>query len=347
MEELKRKALFNENGDIELGKRRMINGNTTNLNDFNNMKYTWVSDWYRQAMNNFWIPEEINLSQDIKDYKNLSVEEKTAYDKILSFLVFLDSLQTANLPNIGEYITANEVNLCLTIQAYQEAIHSQSYGYILDTICSPEERTKILYQWKDDPLLLARNKFIGDQYNDFYNNRTKYNLVKTAIANYILEGIYFYSGFMFFYSLGRIGKMPGTMQEIRYINRDENTHLWLFRSIILELKKEEPDIFTKENIYYFRDMIKQGTEEEIKWARYAIGDSIKGLTMNMVEDYIKYIGNLRCKGLGFEPIYEGYEEEIESMKWVKEYSDPNSIKTDFFEAKVSAYAKSTVIEDDL
>ena len=122
MEELKRKALFNENGDIELGKRRMINGNTTNLNDFNNMKYTWVSDWYRQAMNNFWIPEEINLSQDIKDYKNLSVEEKTAYDKILSFLVFLDSLQTANLPNIGEYITANEVNLCLTIQAYQEAI---------------------------------------------------------------------------------------------------------------------------------------------------------------------------------------------------------------------------------
>jgi ribonucleoside-diphosphate reductase subunit beta len=347
MEELKRKALFNENGDIELGKRRMINGNTTNLNDFNNMKYTWVSDWYRQAMNNFWIPEEINLSQDIKDYKNLSVEEKTAYDKILSFLVFLDSLQTANLPNIGEYITANEVNLCLTIQAYQEAIHSQSYGYILDTICSPEERTKILYQWKDDPLLLARNKFIGDQYNDFYNNRTKYNLVKTAIANYILEGIYFYSGFMFFYSLGRIGKMPGTMQEIRYINRDENTHLWLFRSIILELKKEEPDIFTKENIYYFRDMIKQGAEEEIKWARYAIGDSIKGLTMNMVEDYIKYIGNLRCKGLGFEPIYEGYEEEVESMKWVKEYSDPNSIKTDFFEAKVSAYAKSTVIEDDL
>ena len=130
MSELKKKQLFNENGDIELNKRKMINGNTTNLNDFNNMKYTWVSDWYRQAMNNFWIPEEINLTQDIKDYRKLSKEEKNAYDKILSFLVFLDSIQTANLPNIGEYITANEVNLCLTIQAYQEAIHSQSYGYI-------------------------------------------------------------------------------------------------------------------------------------------------------------------------------------------------------------------------
>lgn len=134
--ELKPKALFNKDGDTDLTKRRMINGNTTNLNDFNNVKYDWTSQWYRQAMNNFWIPEEINLSQDIKDYRNLTDEERTAYDKILSFLVFLDSLQTANLPNIGAYITANEVNLCLTIQAFQEAVHSQSYSYMLDTICS-------------------------------------------------------------------------------------------------------------------------------------------------------------------------------------------------------------------
>lgn len=347
MNELRRKALFNEKGDIELSKRRMINGNTTNLNDFNNMKYTWVSDWYRQAMNNFWIPEEINLSQDVKDYRNLDRAEKTAYDKILSFLIFLDSMQSANLPNIGEYITANEVNLCLTIQAFQEAVHSQSYGYILDTICSPEERTEILYQWKDDPILLARNKFIGDQYNDFYYNRSAYNLAKTTVANYILEGVYFYSGFMFFYALGRIGKMPGTVQEIRYINRDENMHLWLFRSIILELKKEEPELFNEENIKIFRKMIRQGVEEEIQWAKYVIGDNIQGLNMGMVDDYLKYLGNLRCKGLGFEPIYEGHEKEPEAMAWVSEYSDPNAIKTDFFEAKVSAYAKSSIIEDDL
>lgn len=143
---LQRRALFNEAGDIELHKRRMVGGNTTNLNDFNNMKYPWVSKWYRQAMNNFWIPEEINMSSDVQDYRNLSAIEKTAYDKILSFLIFLDSIQTANLPNIGQYITANEINLCLTIQAFQEAVHSQSYSYMLDTICSPEERNDILYQ---------------------------------------------------------------------------------------------------------------------------------------------------------------------------------------------------------
>ncbi len=347
MEKLKEKGLFNENGDIELSKRRMINGNTTNLNDFNNMKYGWVSDWYRQAMNNFWIPEEVNMNQDVKDYRHLSKAEKTAYDKTLSFLIFLDSLQTANLPNVGDYITANEVNLCLTIQAYQEAIHSQSYSYMLDTICSPEERSDILYQWKDDPRLLARNKFIGDRYNEFKLEPDAHNLMRTMMANYILEGIYFYSGFMFFYNLGRMGKMPGSVQEIRYINRDENTHLWLFRSIILELQKEEPELFTPELIEEYKEMILQGVKEEMAWGEYVIGNEIEGLTIEMVKDYIKYLGNLRSTSLGFGPLYDGYDKEPETMAWVSMYSNANLIKTDFFEARSSAYAKSSAIEDDL
>lgn len=347
MSELKKKALFNEYGDVDVNKRRMINGNTTNLNDFNNMKYPWVSDWYRQAMNNFWIPEEINLSQDVKDYRNLSEAEKIAYDKILSFLIFLDSIQTANLPNVAEYITANEINLCLTIQAFQEAVHSQSYSYMLDTICSPEERTNILYQWKDDEHLLKRNKFIGDIYNEFQEEQSPSQLLKTMVANYILEGVYFYSGFMFFYNLGRNGKMPGSVQEIRYINRDENTHLWLFRSMILELKKEEPQLFTEEAIATFRQMIKTGAEQEIAWGEYVLGDNIEGLTMQMVSDYIKYLANQRSENLGFGILYPGYEKEPASMNWVSQYSNANLIKTDFFEGKPSAYSKSGAIEDDL
>ena len=345
--ELKKKALFNEHGDIDVRKRRMINGNTTNLNDFNNMRYTWVSEWYRQAMNNFWIPEEINLTQDVQDYRRLSDAQRNAYDKILSFLVFLDSIQTANLPNIGEYITANEINLCLTIQAFQEAVHSQSYSYMLDSICTPSKRDEILYQWKNDEQLLKRNRFIGDQYNSFLNHCDSEHLMKTLIANYILEGIYFYSGFMFFYNLGRMGKMSGSAQEIRYINRDENTHLWLFRNMILELKKEEPQLFTPERVEDYREMIRNGVEEEITWGQYVLGDQIEGLTIGMIHDYIRYLGNLRCVALQFEPLYEGYDSIPSSMKWVNEYSNANSIKTDFFEAKSTAYAKSSAIEDDL
>lgn len=347
MSELKKKILFNADGDTDVLHRRMINGNPTNLNDFNNMKYDWVSKWYRQAMNNFWIPEEINLTQDVKDYRLLTEQERSTYDKILSFLVFLDSLQTANLPNIGMYITANEINLCLTIQAFQEAVHSQSYSYMLDTICTPSKRNEILYQWKYDPMLLKRNQFIGDQYNAFLQEPNAYHLMNTLMANYILEGIYFYSGFMFFYNLGRNGKMPGSASEIRYINRDENTHLWLFRNIILELKKEEPHLFTDELIQHYKTMIQHGVDEEIAWANYVIGDNIDGLNKTMVQDYIKYLGNKRANDIGLGILYPSHIQEPESMQWVSVYSSANMIKTDFFEARSTAYAKSSALVDDL
>lgn len=342
---IRKKPLFNELGDIETSKKRVINGNTTNLNDFNNMKYTWVSDWYRQAMNNFWIPEEINLSQDLKDYGKLSLDEKTAYDKILSFLIFLDSIQTANLGNINNYVTASEINLCLTIQAFQEAVHSQSYSYMLDTICSPEKRNEILYQWKDDEILLERNKFIGDLYNTFLEEPTGANLLKTIMANYILEGIYFYSGFMFFYNLERNGRMPGSAQEIRYINRDENTHLWLFRSIIRELQSEEPELFTREIVQELREMMRTAVEHEIAWGHYVIGDKIEGINKNLIDQYIKYLGNLRLKSIGFDTLYDGIDQN--PAAWVDVLSNANSVKTDFFEAKSTAYAKAGSLIDDL
>ena len=347
MDSLKRRPLFNPKGDVEVQKRKIIGGNTTNLNDFNHMKYGWVSSWYRQAMNNFWIPEEINLSVDVKDYKMLPKAERRAYDKILSFLIFLDSIQTANLPNISEYITANEVNLCLSIQAFQEAVHSQSYSYMLDTICEPQERNDVLYQWKEDTHLLKRNEFIGNLYNAFQEEKSLRMLIRTIIANYILEGIYFYSGFMFFYNLGRNHLMPGSVQEIRYINRDENTHLWLFRNILLELRKEEPELFAEKDIEEYREMIREGCEQEIQWGHYVIGDEVQGLTKEMITDYIRYLGNLRCTNLGFLPIYDGHESEPDSMRWVSQYSNANTIKTDFFEARSTAYAKSSALIDDL
>ena len=344
---LKRNALFNPSGDTEIRLRKMIGGNTTNLNDFNNMRYKWVSDWYRQAMNNFWIPEEINLSQDVKDYPRLDNAEREAYDKILSFLVFLDSLQSNNLPTISEYVTANEVNLCLHIQAFQECVHSQSYSYMLDSICSPEKRNEILYQWKTDEHLLRRNTFIGNCYNEFQECQNGFTLMKTLIANYILEGIYFYSGFMFFYNLSRNGKMPGSAQEIRYINRDENTHLWLFRNILLELKKEEPELFTPDKVETYKAMMTEGVEQETAWGEYVIGDNIQGLNRQLIRDYIRYLGNLRWSSLGYGALFEDNLKEPESMQWVSQYSNANMVKTDFFEAKSTAYAKSTALEDDL
>ena len=216
---------------------------------------------------------------------------------------------------------------------------------MLDSICSPEKRNEILYQWKDDEILLNRNKFIGDLYNEFINNPTEQNLLKTLMANYILEGIYFYSGFMFFYNLERNGKMPGSAQEIRYINRDENTHLWLFRNIIKELQKENPELFTNEVKNELREMMRTGVEQEILWGHYVIGDKIQGINKKLIEDYIKYLGNKRLKEINLEPLFEGYNENPAS--WVDRQSNANSVKTDFFEARSTAYAKAATLVDDL
>lgn len=342
-----RRPLFNPQGSIDLAERRLIGGDTTNLNDFNNIKYQWVAGWYRQAMNNFWIPEEVNLGQDVKDYPKLSVEERTAYDKTLSFLVFLDSIQTANLPRISDYITANEVNLCLAIQTYQEAVHSQSYSYMLDTICSPDKRDGILYLWRTDSHLLERNTYIGSLYNSFLESPFEDNFMRVLVANYVLEGIYFYSGFMFFYNLARNGKMPGSAQVIRYINRDENTHLWLFREIIRELRIERSHLFTPALEESWREIILQAVRQECSWASYCLGSDIPGLNLDDVFSYIQWLGNERLSQLGLAVVPEWPASEPSGMAWVTSYSNANMIKTDFFEARSTSYAKASALEDDL
>lgn len=344
--ELSKKKLFNEHGDRDWGKRRMIGGNTTNLIELNNVKYEWATKMYRTMMNNFWIPEEIPLAQDAKDYKMLSQHERQSYDKIISFLIFLDSLQTANLPNVNEYVTAPEVNLCLTVHTFQEAVHSQSYSYILDSVCSPEVRDRIYNEWRDDKHLLRRNRFITDLYEKFIDEPTSENLIRTIMANYILEGIYFYSGFSFFYALGRQGKMLGTVSEIKYIQRDELTHLALFQGIFREIRKENPELFTEELLSDLNQMMRTAVEHEIAWGQYITDNKIHGLSNEILDQYIKYLSNERMRKLGLEALYP--EVIDHPMKWVETFSNMNAMKTDFFEQKVTNYTKSSNLNwDDL
>ena len=106
-------------------------------------------------------------------------------------------------------------------------------------------------------------------------------------------------------------------------------------------------MFTEDLQAEYQAMVKEGAEQEMAWGKYVIGNDIQGLNESMVEDYIKYLANQRAVDIGLEPIYEGHREEPESMKWVSNYSNANMIKTDFFEARSTAYAKSGALVDDL
>ena len=339
---MNKKMVFNKNGDR--GTQSIINGNTTNLREWNRIKYDWANMMYRTMLNNFWIPEEISLSEDAKQFPHLTEGERNAFDKIISFLNFLDSVQSENLPNLSRYITAPEVSSLLNVQAFQEEIHAQSYSYVLDTVTNPVTRDRIYDMWREDEHLLRRNEFIAGIYQKFNENPTTENFLKAIMANYILEGIYFYSGFSFFYTLARQGKMTATSTMFKYINRDEVTHLVLFQNIIKELRKENPQLFTKELEDELREMMKTGVEHEIAWGQYVTNNQILGLNDEIIDTYIKYLSNLRLKAIGLEPLYPKIV--AHPMEWVENFSNLNATKTDFFEAKVTNYTKASVFDFD-
>lgn len=337
-----KKKIFNAQG--VRGTESIIGGNTTNLREWNRIKYDWAQTLYRTMLNNFWIPEEIALNEDIKGFKQLTDGERNAFDKIISFLNFLDSVQSENLPHLSRYITAAEVSSLLNIQAFQEEIHAQSYSYILDTVTNPITRDKIYDEWREDKHLLKRNEFIANIYQNFNENPTDRNFLRAIMANYILEGIYFYSGFSFFYTLARQGKMTATSILFKYINRDEVTHLVVFQNIIKELRKENPELFTLEIENELREMMRIGVEHEIIWGQYVTNNEILGMNDVLIEQYIKYLSNLRLRAIGFEVLYP--EITKHPMSWIENFSKLNNTKTDFFEAKVTNYTKAAAFDFD-
>ncbi|MDD3302132.1 MAG: ribonucleotide-diphosphate reductase subunit beta [Candidatus Gracilibacteria bacterium] len=338
MTKINQNPIFNPAGDDLVEQRTIIKGNTTGLFQLNNTKYNWANSLYTVMIGNFWIPEKVSgLGEDSVVFKKeLSEGEQRAYKGILSFLIFLDSIQTVNLPNFNDYITAPEVNLILSIQAYQEAIHSQSYATILESVVESKVRDEIYYFWRDDEILLERNKFIGGIYQDFIDNPSEKNLFRGIIGNYLLEGLYFYNGFAFFDTLADQAKMVATDRMINYIRRDELTHVTLFSNIIREIKKEFPEIYDEKLIL---DMMRTAVEQEIKWSKHIIAGSVIGMSDINIENYTKWLANQRLTLLGIDALYP--EVITNPFKHLDRLQDNNSEKGNFFESTVTNYTQSS------
>jgi len=185
---LQKPKLFNPIGDDSLIARQIINGNPTNIINLNNIKYKSFYNQYNSQMEKFWIPRKTDLTND--KINELTESEYKAFKGILSFLTFLDSEQVNNLPNLIAYFSAPEIKLALTAQAFFEAIHVESYSYIFEsTISSIEERQSIYDYWRDDPILLERNSFIAQIYQNFVDNSSIESLHEVIVADYLLEGL--------------------------------------------------------------------------------------------------------------------------------------------------------------
>lgn len=216
---MKLNPIFNPSGQDLPEYRKLTGGNITNLMQLNDTRYPWAIPLYQQMRENFWVPQKYDLTGDVTDYQNLTPDERRAWDGVLSYLTFLDSIQTCNLAHIKNYITAPEISLCLTEQASQEAMHNASYQYMIETIIPSERRGEVYDFWRTDKVLLSRCQSVAGLYQKFLDNPTEENYLITLVADYLLEGLYFYAGFIFNYSLASRMLMSGSADMFKAINR--------------------------------------------------------------------------------------------------------------------------------
>jgi len=332
MSELTQKKIFDEFGDDSTISRNIINGSATGILNLNSVKYQWAPKLYKIMVNNFWLPEKVSLVDDKVTIKELTTHEMDAFKNTLSFLIALDSMQVNNLPNIADYITAPEISGLFTVQAFQELIHSQSYQYLLQELFPNIEREEIYNHWRNNPLLLKRNKFIAAQYEKFNENKTMANFKIAIAADFALEGIYFYNGFQFFYQLAARNKVANVAKMIKYIENDEVTHVNLFSNII----RETFDVNDNVDRQILLDNIVQAAEQEIEWGKEIYGDRILGISQQSTEEYIKYLTNQRTKLLGLGVVYKGF------TKNPYEYLNAEK-RENFFETKVTEYSRSEAV----
>src|SRR3954470_21096230 len=315
----------------------IINGQSSGILNWNDIAYPQMYDLYQTLLSNFWKAQEINMQDDIKQWDSLTQEEQDVFLRVNTQLASLDSLQTPTMSQVMDYVTDSSFKAIFAVISQQEAVHNESYSYILSSLVPLQVQNARFNQAKDDPIVQKRNALILEAYDAFHMNPTPQNLFKLAVNSINLEGIYFYAGFAFFYNLARRQKMLKTSTMISYIQRDEMQHAYFIAQFIRILLTENPDLHTEENINYVYQTIGQAVELEKEWAHYILAE-IKGIDLQEFEEYVEYLANKRLRQLGLNNLYP---EKINPMPWIQVFGDDmvNETKSDFFEQKSRTYSK--------
>lgn len=334
-EPLKRIKLLNpEHPNKSTG---VLNGQSSGLLNWNDIAYPQMYDLYQALLANFWKAQEINMQDDIKQWDSLSDVEKDVFLRINTQLASLDSLQTPTMSQAMDYVTDSSFKAIFAVISQQEAVHTESYSYILSSLVSVSEQNARFDQAKSDPVVQKRNDLILDAYEEFRQNPTPQNLFKLSVNSINLEGIYFYAGFAFFYHLARQQKMLKTSTMISYIQRDEMQHAYFIAQFIRIMLTENPELNTDGNIQYIYTTIDRAVALEKEWAHYILKD-IEGLDLEEFAGYVEYLANKRLRQLGLANLYE---ERSNPMPWIQVFGDDmmNETKSDFFEQKSRTYTK--------
>ncbi len=327
---------------VRVDDKRMINCRA-DLNQLVPFKYDWAWQKYLDGCANHWMPQEVNMSADIGMWKTpegLSDDERRIVKRSLGFFSTADSLVANNLV-LATYrlITNPECRQYILRQSFEEAIHTHAYQYCIESLGMDEG--EIFNMYHEIPAV-AKKAAWGIQYTREISDpkfttgtpETDKQLLQNLIAFYcVLEGIFFYCGFTQILSMGRRNKMTGVAEQFQYILRDESMHVNFGVDMINQIKLENPHLWDAEMQDKATQMILEGTELEIEYARDTMPRGVLGMNAAMMEEYLQFIANRRLAQLGLKEQFPGAQNPF---PWMSEVMDLRKEKN-FFETRVTEY----------
>ncbi|PXW24423.1 ribonucleotide-diphosphate reductase subunit beta [Paraburkholderia caballeronis] len=327
---------------VNVADKRIINGKT-DVNQLVPFKYKWAWEKYLSGCANHWMPQEINMSRDIalwKDPNGLTEDERRIVKRNLGFFVTADSLAANNIV-LGTYrhITAPECRQFLLRQAFEEAIHTHAYQYIVESLGLDEG--EIFNAYHEVESIRAKDEFlipfIHTLTDPSFTTGTVENdqkLLKSLIVfACVMEGLFFYVGFTQILALGRQNKMTGAAEQYQYILRDESMHCNFGIDLINQIKLENPHLWTPEFRAEIRELFKHAVDLEYRYAEDTMPRGVLGLNAGMFKSYLRFICNRRCQQIGLDPLFPNEENPF---PWMSEMIDLKK-ERNFFETRVIEY----------
>ncbi|HZL81339.1 MAG TPA: ribonucleotide-diphosphate reductase subunit beta, partial [Demequina sp.] len=303
------------------------------------VKYQWAMDLYDQAVANTWFPNEIQLGEDLADFKKMTDEEKHAVTYLMSYFNPNELLVNKALAfGVYPYINAPECHLYLAKQMWEEANHCMSFEYVLETF--PIDREAAYDSHVTVPSMRVKEEFevkfikrMTEETLDIKTTEGKKDFIRNLISyNIILEGIWFYSGFMVALSFRQRNLLRNFGSLMDWVIRDESLHLQFGINLILTVLEENEDLQDAEFADEIRNMILGAVEMEEAYNRDLLPKGILGLNADYVNQYVKYLADRRLEELGFEAHYN----VSNPAKWMATANDTLQL-VNFFEATNTSY----------
>ncbi|MGZ6250856.1 MAG: ribonucleotide-diphosphate reductase subunit beta [Candidatus Chromulinivorax sp.] len=320
----------------------IIRDSKTDPNKILPMRYMWARKYYQGGIANNWVPEEVSMQRDVEQWKTPNVLTPQERHMILLNLGFFSTAESLTANNlvlaVYRHVTNPECRQYLLRQAFEEAVHTDTFIYCCDTLGLNPDEIYNMYQTVDvikkkDDFVVNLTKSIFDPQFDIVDSKTTQQFIHDLIGYYvIMEGIFFYAGFAMMLSLRRHNKMVGIGQQFEYIMRDESIHLAFGCDLINTIKAENPEIWTKEFQQDVTDLIKKAVELEIEYAIEACPNGLLGITSQQFIDYVKYIADRRLERIDLQKVYF-----VENpFPWMSQSTDLSKEKN-FFETRVIEY----------